>query len=154
ILEPPGETPSEMGWREERVEMPLLRSEERHELWAQFFPVSTTWPPEAQRRLSERYMLQVGEIAHVSAQGPETFEDVRRLSREFSRGRLDDLGQLLDCPFRREDLQVPERLSRLLDEFLFEARDRIRFWENDRVRRLFPRGTGLIALMSGPPGTG
>lgn len=154
VLEPPGKAPSEPGWREERVEMPRLLSHERRALWEELLPVSMTWEEETQRRLSERYLLQAGEIAHVAAQSPQSFEDVRRLAREFSRGRLDDLGHLLDCPFRREDLQLPERLGRLLDEFLFEARDRIRFWENERVRRLFPRGTGLIGLMSGPPGTG
>lgn len=154
LLEPPGEAPSEPGWREERVEMPRLFSHERRSLWEEFLPVSRSWTEEAQRLLSERYLLQAGEIAHVAAQSPENFDDVRRLAREFSRGRLDDLGHLLDCPFRREDLQLPERLGRLRDEFLFEARDRIRFWENERVRRLFPRGTGLIGLMSGPPGTG
>jgi hypothetical protein len=154
VLEPPGEAPSGPGWREERVEMPRLLSHERRTLWEEFLPISIAWTEETRRRLSERYLLQAGEIAHVAAQSPESFEDVRRLAREFSRGRLDDLGHLLDCPFRREDLQLPERLGRLLDEFLFEARDRIRFWENERVRRLFPRGTGLIGLMSGPPGTG
>jgi hypothetical protein len=154
VLEPPGEVPSEPGWREERVEMPRQWSDERRALWETFLPVSKSWPEDVQQRLAERYMLQVGEIAHVAAQSPENFEDVRRLAREFSRGRLDDLGQLLDCPFRREDLQLPDRLGRVLDEFLFEARDRIRFWEDERVRRLFPRGTGLIGLMSGPPGTG
>lgn len=154
VLEPPGEGTSEPGWREERVEMPRLLSEERGRLWEEFLPASTKWAPEAQRRLAERYTLQVGEIAHVAAQSPESFDDVRRLAREFSRGRLDGLGILLECPFGRADLQLPERLSRLLDEFLFEARDRIRFWENEQARRLFPRGTGLIALMSGPPGTG
>jgi ATPase family associated with various cellular activities (AAA) len=154
VLEPPGEGTSEPGWREERVEMPRLLSEERGRLWERFLPASKEWTEEAQRRLAERYTLQVGEIAHVAAQSPESFEDVRRLAREFSRGRLDDLGHLLECPFVRADLQLPERLSRLLDEFLFEARDRIRFWENEQARRLFPRGTGLIALMSGPPGTG
>jgi hypothetical protein len=154
LLEPPGEFPSEPGWREERIEMPRLLSHQRRALWDEFLPVSGSWPGDAQKRLSERYLLQVGEIAHVAAQLPECFDDVRRLAREFSRGRLDDLGHLLECPFRREDLQLPERLSRLLDEFLFEARDRVRFWEDERVRRLFPRGTGLIALMSGPPGTG
>jgi hypothetical protein len=154
VLEPPGEAHSALGWREERVEMPRLLSHERRALWEQFLPSSKSWSEETQRRLSERYLLQVGEIVHVAAQAPESFDDVRRLAREFSRGRLDDLGHLLDCPFRREDLQLPERLGRLLDEFLFEARDRIRFWENERVRRLFPRGTGLVGLMSGPPGTG
>ncbi len=154
LLEPPGEAPSEPGWREERIEMPRLLSQERRALWKGSLPIVGTWTTEAQGRLSERYLLQVGEIAHVAAQLPQTFDEVRRLAREFSRGRLDDLGHLLGCPFRREDLQLPERLGRLLDEFLFEARDRIRFWENEDVRRLFPRGTGLIALMSGPPGTG
>jgi hypothetical protein len=154
VLEPPGEGTSEPGWREERVEMPRLLSEERGRLWESFLPASRKWTEEVQRRLAERYTLQVGEIAHVAAQSPESFDDVRRLAREFSRGRLDDLGHLLECPFSRADLQLPERLSRLLDEFLFEARDRIRFWENEQARRLFPRGTGLIALLSGPPGTG
>jgi hypothetical protein len=154
VLEPPGEFPSDPGWREERIEMPRLLSHERRALWDEILPVSRTWEVDAQRRLSERYLLQAGEIAHVAAQSPESFEDVRRLAREFSRGRLDDLGHLLECPFRREDLQLPERLGKLLDEFLFEARDRVRFWEDDQVRRLFPRGTGLIGLMSGSPGTG
>ncbi|HEX7177273.1 MAG TPA: ATP-binding protein [Pyrinomonadaceae bacterium] len=154
VLEPPGETPAEPGWREERVEMPRLLSHERARLWEQFLPASKLWTEDERRPLAERYLLQVGEIAHVAAQSPESFNDVRRLAREFSRGRLDDLGHLLDCPFRREDLQLPERLGRIIDEFLFEARDRIRFWENEGVRRLFPRGTGLIGLMSGPPGTG
>ena len=154
VLEPPGEAPPGTGWREERVEMPRLLSNERGRLWERFLPASKGWPEEARRSLAERYLLQVGEVAHVAAQAPESFGDVRRLAREFSRGRLEELGHLLDCPFRRADLQLPERLGRLLDEFLFEARDRIRFWENERARRLFPRGTGLIGLMSGPPGTG
>jgi ATPase family associated with various cellular activities (AAA) len=154
VLEPPGEVPPETGWREERVELPRLLSNERGQLWEQLLPRSKDWPEEARRALAERYLLQVGEVAHVAAQAPESFEEARRLAREFSRGRLEELGHLLDCPFRREDLQLPERLSRLLDEFLFEARDRIRFWEDERARRLFPRGTGLVGLMSGPPGTG
>jgi hypothetical protein len=154
IVEPPGEVRSQAGWREERLEMPRLRSRERGMLWAQFLPIVTQWPEADQTRLAERYLLQVGEIAHVAAQSPTSFDDVRRSAREFSRGRLDDLGQLLECPFRREDLKLPDRLGRLLEEFLFEARDRVTFWEDERVKRLFPRGTGLIGLMSGPPGTG
>ena len=154
VLEPPGEGASAPGWREERVEMPRPLSHERARLWEEFLPAAKKWKEEERRPLAERYLLQVGEIAHVAAQSPETFEDVRRLAREFSRGRLDDLGQLLDCPFARADLQLPERLTRLLDEFLYEARERVPFWENEQVRRLFPRGTGLVALMSGPPGTG
>jgi SpoVK/Ycf46/Vps4 family AAA+-type ATPase len=37
---------------------------------------------------------------------------------------------------------------------LFEARERVRVWEGPAAQRLFPRGRGLIALMTGNPGTG
>jgi SpoVK/Ycf46/Vps4 family AAA+-type ATPase len=49
---------------------------------------------------------------------------------------------------------VPDRLRQALEDFAFEARDRVRFWEAPGARRLFPRGTGLVALFGGPPGTG
>jgi SpoVK/Ycf46/Vps4 family AAA+-type ATPase len=41
-----------------------------------------------------------------------------------------------------------------LEDFAFEAHDRATFWELTSAQRLFPRGRGLVALFSGPPGTG
>jgi len=41
-----------------------------------------------------------------------------------------------------------------LEDFVFEARERKMFWEQENARRLFPQGRGLIGLFSGPPGTG
>ena len=45
-------------------------------------------------------------------------------------------------------------MSDALDDLLFEAHDRVAFWEQPDARRLFPHGRGLLALFSGPPGTG
>ncbi|HLT02618.1 MAG TPA: ATP-binding protein, partial [Geminicoccaceae bacterium] len=64
------------------------------------------------------------------------------------------LGHLLECPFTWDDVVLPERLRQALEDFAFEAHDRVRFWEDAATRRLFPRGTGLVALFGGPPGTG
>jgi hypothetical protein len=154
VAEPPAELRSEPGWLEARVTMPRLDSSERARLWARVLPAVEAWAPGESRRLAERFSVQIGDIVHIAAQGVTSRADAERLARETTRGRLGELGTLLDCPFRREDLQVPERLGHQLDELLFEARERIRFWEEEHARRLFPRGTGLVALLSGAPGTG
>jgi SpoVK/Ycf46/Vps4 family AAA+-type ATPase len=102
----------------------------------------------------ERYRLSIGDLAAISRRGLTTLEEARALCQEATRLRLGDLGQTLDCPFVREDLLLPPALDRVLDDFLFEARARARFWEGTAARRLFPRGRGLVGLMTGPPGTG
>jgi adenylate kinase family enzyme len=142
------------GWHEERFTMPALSSSERRELWLRFIPASGTWAAGELQHLSRRFAATVGEISHVAAQGSEKFDDVCRHTRELSRGKLGELAKLVDCPFTRDDLYVPDELGKLLGEFLFEARDRTEFWEQPSARRLFPRGTGLIGLLAGPPGTG
>ena len=37
---------------------------------------------------------------------------------------------------------------------MFEATERVAFWEQSSHKRLFPQGQGLLALFAGPPGTG
>ena len=64
------------------------------------------------------------------------------------------LGRLLDCPFTWKDLVLPEKVRQNLEDFAFEAQERNRFWELATARRLFPRGTGLVGLFGGSPGTG
>jgi AAA+ superfamily predicted ATPase len=142
------------GWHEERFTMPRLTSSERHELWLESIPASRTWAAGQLQHLSERFAATIGEITHVAAQGSDKFEDVCRHARELSRGKLGELAKLIDCPFTRDDLYVTDELGKLLSEFLFEARDRTAFWEQPSARRLFPRGTGLVALLAGSPGTG
>jgi SpoVK/Ycf46/Vps4 family AAA+-type ATPase len=41
-----------------------------------------------------------------------------------------------------------------IQELIFEAQERLLLWEDPALRRLFPLGTGLMALFCGPPGTG
>ena len=154
IVESADDLAPAVGWHEERFSMPPLSSSERRALWLRFIPAARTWPAARLRHLSERFAATVGEIAHVAAQGTDRFDEVCRLTRELSRGRLGELAALLDCPFSRGDLHVSLELGKLLDEFLYEARERVGFWEQPGARRLFPRGTGLIGLMAGPPGTG
>lgn len=154
ILESTDDLAPAIGWHEERFQMPRLSSAQRRALWLLFIPSARVWPEEQLRSLAERFAATVGEIAHVAAQGTDRYEEVRRLARELSRGKLGELATLVDCPFSRDDLHLPADLRKLLDEFLFEARERVRFWERPEARRLFPRGVGLIGLMAGPPGTG
>jgi SpoVK/Ycf46/Vps4 family AAA+-type ATPase len=49
---------------------------------------------------------------------------------------------------------LPANLNQMLEALLYEARERASFWEAPAARRLFPRGRGLVGLMTGPPGTG
>ena len=137
-----------------RLEMPRLALAERRELWRALLPVCRAWPEAELTHVVERYQVQIGDIAEIARRGLDRVENVRSACRSLTRDRLGDLGSLVDCPFQREDLLLAPKLDRMLDELLFEARERVRFWERPEARRLFPRGTGLIALMTGTPGTG
>jgi len=154
ILEAPEDLAPAVGWHEERVTIPALSSTERKALWRRFLPVVQAWPDGKLDHLADRFRVSVGEIAHISAQGDDTFDGVQQRTRALSHGKFGNLARLMDCPFTRGDLCLPGPVSELLDEFIFEARERNTFWENPKARRLFPRGIGLIGLLSGPPGTG
>ncbi len=154
IAEDQNEVRTRAGWHERTVALQRLTADVRATLWRRLLPDSQAWQARERIEIAERVALSVGEIAHIAEQGPEGPEEVARRARELTRGRLGELGKLIECPFARDDLRLPQRLNEVLDDFLFEARERNRFWEDDAARRLFPRGTGLMALLSGPPGTG
>ena len=139
---------------EHRIDMPTPTFDERRKLWTAHIPESAAWPVYELETLVGRYRLNVGDIVSVSRRGPGSAREAAACARELTRHRLGELGRLLDCPFTWDDLIVPERLREALEDFAFEARDRVTFWESPRAQRLFPRGTGLVALFGGPPGTG
>jgi len=147
----PGSAPD---FLDEAIAMPRPSIDERAALFRAFVPVSQAWSASDLARLAERFQVEIGDIVSIGRRGASTQEEVRELCRAATRDRLGDLGKMLDCPFSREDLVLAGPLDERLDEFLFEAKDRARFWESQAARRLFPRGTGLVALMTGPPGTG
>jgi hypothetical protein len=135
-----------------RVEMPSPRIEDRRAAWRQFAPAS--WSNEQIQSLAERYRVDVGDIAEACAAAPVNPDDAGLRVREASRSRLNQLAQLLQCPFGWDDLILPVLLKEDIRDFVFEAQHRIEFWERKEAQRLFPQGRGLIALLSGPSGTG
>ena len=137
-----------------RIDLPTPTLEERRRLWKANIPESAAWPAHEFETLVSRYRLNAGDIASVGRHGPMSAHEAAAFARELTRHRLGDLGRLLDCPFAWDDLVVPNKLREALEDFTFEAQDRPTFWESPSARRLFPRGTGLVALFSGPPGTG
>ncbi len=136
------------------IDLPSLTLDERRGLWKANIPESTVWPAAELETLVTRYRLNVGDIVSVGRHAPAGAKEAAAFARELTRKRLGELGRLLDCPFAWEDLVVPDRLRDGLEDFAFEARDRVTFWESPSARRLFPRGRGLVALFGGPPGTG
>ena len=49
---------------------------------------------------------------------------------------------------------LPQGVKQLLEAISFEAEERGEFWQQKAAQRLFPQGRGLVALFSGPSGTG
>lgn len=145
---------AEDGVIDERVVLRQPLVDERRMLWLRFVPESRSWPPGDLDHLVERYRISVGDIAIAAGRGAIGAREAAELCRQATRHRLGDLAELVDCSFDRGDLVLPEQLEATLDDFLFEARERVRYWENSGPRRLFPRGRGLVALMTGVPGTG
>jgi AAA+ superfamily predicted ATPase len=139
---------------EHQVRMPSLSGAERAALWRQYVPTAQQWPEGEFRALVERYRVHVGDIATAAQSVIETPHEAGLRVREAARGRLGNLAQLLRCPFQWADLVVPTSLREVLEDIVFEANHRAMFWEQDEARRLFPQGQGLMALFSGPPGTG
>jgi adenylate kinase family enzyme len=137
-----------------RVELPTPTLDERRGLWKSSIPESAAWPANEYETLVARYRLNIGDIVLVGRHAPVSAKEAAALARELTRQRLGDLGRLLDCPFTWDDLVVPDRLCEALEDFAFEAQERLAFWESPNAQRLFPRGRGLVALLSGPPGTG
>ena len=154
IADPGLEPPPCAGALDHRIRMPGLTAQERSKLWQLCLPDSTQWPANEFASLVDRYRVLVGDIAAVAQRGATSAAEAGQQVRESARGRLGNLAQLLACPFSWDDLVVPPPLRDALQDIEFEARHRVAFWEQPEPRRLFAQGQGLMALLSGPPGTG
>lgn len=139
---------------DERLVLPPLSLAERRRLWAEMLPVAAAWPPDALETLVQQHRVTVGEIVSTAQSAACTPAAVTEHVRSAQRHRLEELAQPLACPFHWDDIVIPHNLREALDDFVFEAQTRAPFWEQDYAQRLFPQGRGLIALLSGPPGTG
>ncbi|MCD4724435.1 MAG: ATP-binding protein [Bacteroidales bacterium] len=136
------------------VEMPEIPIAEQKKLLKNMVPVSQSWDKKAFSNLVSQHRMSIGDIKTMADRDVQIISEVSDVLHESARYKLGELAQLLECPFQRDDLILPEYLWKSLDDLIFEARERKQFWEGEHVRRLFPQGRGLIALFNGTPGTG
>ncbi len=136
-----------------RVNLEKINLSEREALWRHFIPEVQTWPVQQFSMLARRN-VHIGDIEAIASLGVSDYKSINELISRRQRDHLEGLALRVLCPFSRADLILNYSLAASLDDFLFEARERDRFWQNVKVARLFPRGKGLVALFSGPPGTG
>ena len=151
--QPPSERADD-GAAELTVRLPPLSDAERRDLWRDLVPGSRRWAKGPFEDLVRGHRVTVGDIAAAARRAPRSPAQAAEAVRESRRGRLGTLAQLLDCPFGWDDLVVSPELRDALEDLVFEARTRGEFWERGDARRMFPQGRGLLALFSGPPGTG
>ncbi len=136
------------------VRLPVPEPATRMELWRQSSAEAAQWPDEDLRRLAEQHSVWPGDIEHAARLGAGDALEAGARVREASRARFANLAQILECPFTFDDMVLPEGTRQLLDAIAFEAGERASFWQQPEARRLFPQGRGLVALFSGPSGTG
>lgn len=127
---------------------------ERELLWHALYPPSRQWPAARLADLCACHEADGGDIAAAATQAPGSPESAAAALRERSRGELGSLARLLPAGFGWEDLVLPAMPTQHLREIAFEARERAHLWAQPEVARQYPYGRGLIALFSGPPGTG
>jgi adenylate kinase family enzyme len=136
------------------VVLPALSIDGRRGLWRRHAPWAADWSEAEFESLVRQHRTLPGDIARIATRGQSSLAETIALLRASARESLGDLAEPLECPFDRDDLVVTAQLSETLDDLLFEANDRVAFWEQPDARRLFPQGRALLALFSGPPGTG
>jgi ATPase family associated with various cellular activities (AAA) len=137
-----------------RVDMPLPTIDERRQLWLELIPEASAWPAAELDALTLHYRLGADDIATICDHAPQDAAAAAALVRASHQGSGDEVVSAIPCPFTWEDLVLPAALKNALAEFAFEAAERERLWESSVARRLFPREIGLVALFSGPSGTG
>jgi len=152
VADPGQEVPPSSAVVDHVVRLSPFNEDDRHELWRR--AGAADWPHQEVRCLARDLHAVPGEIVAAMAARPASAAIAALAIREGARGRLGGLATWVECPFRWDDLIVSDAVRDTLVDFVFEARDRGRFWERESARRLFPQGRGLFALLSGPPGTG
>ena len=155
ILCEPGKEPTpSSGVIDREVHLPMPEPATRERLWRESSEDARDWPDDEVRELSEHHSVWPGDIKQASLLGPRNPVEAGFLVRQAARSRFGNLAQILETPFTADDLVLPAGVKRVLETIAFEAEDRIAFWQQQEPRRLFPQGRGLIALFSGPSGTG
>jgi hypothetical protein len=137
-----------------RVEIPVIKFDERMSLWKQWVPQSMTWPPGELHEMVEKYQSTVGQIVSLGRKKCNSIAEAYEALKQDAAHRLGKLAQLNNGSFTWDDLVVSDTVKDTIEDFTFEATERVHFWEQFAAQRLFPQGRSLIALFTGSPGTG
>ncbi len=137
-----------------RVVLPPISFDERLSLWRKYVPLSVAWPKDEMEEMVLRYETTVGQIVAIGKKMTPTLADAYEALRADSGRRLGNLAQQMPSTFTFEDLVLPDYTRKGIEDFIFEATERIQFWEQSNAKRLFPYGRSLIGLFTGSPGTG
>ncbi len=123
-------------------------------LWKKFVPASQYWPEGELNQMVSRRSATISQIIEAARRGVTSPGETSAVLKAGTRQRLGSLAHPLTGDFSWEDLVLSDSLRKNLEDFCFEATDRVSLWEKPEARRLFPQGRGLIALFAGSPGTG
>jgi len=137
-----------------RVVLPAISFDERLSLWKKHVPLSVTWPKVEMEEMVLRHETTVGQIVSIGKKMTPAIAAAYQALRADSGRRLGNLAQEMPGTFSSDDLVLPEYVTKGIEDFIFEATERIQFWEQPNAKRLFPYGRGLIGLFTGSPGTG
>lgn len=137
-----------------RVVLPPVSFDERLSLWQKYVPLSVTWPKAEREEMVMRYETTVGQIVAIGKKNTPTIADAYEALRADAGRRLGNLAQQMPGTFTFDDLVLPDYTRKGIEDFIFEATERVQFWEQPHAKRLFPYGRSLIGLFTGSPGTG
>lgn len=137
-----------------RVVLPPVLFEERLALWRKHVPLSVTWPKAEMKEMVLRHETTIRQIVSIGKKMTPSIADAYEALRADSGRRLGNLAQQMPSTFTFDDLVLPDYLKKGIEDFLFEATERVQFWEQPHAKRLFPQERSLIGLFTGSPGTG
>ncbi|MEO6037305.1 MAG: ATP-binding protein, partial [Saprospiraceae bacterium] len=137
-----------------RVMLPNISFSERLSLWRKYVPLSANWPTVEMEEMVLRHETTVGEIVSIGKKMTPAISDAYEALREDSGRRLGNLAQRMPGTFTFDDLVLPDYTRKGIEDFIFEATERVQFWEQPNAQRLFPYGRSLVGLFTGSPGTG
>ncbi len=149
------------------LELPFPNHELQRRIWSQYLPRGARLERSVSLGdLAGRYNMTGGKIraamanavARAAVREPDdvvvTGQELTEAIRHQLAHRLGDLAGRVSTPFTRDDLIVPKRVIRRMEEILvfYRQRSKVLFqWGFDKK---LAYGRGLSALFSGPPGTG
>ncbi len=136
------------------ISIPVISYEERLSLWHRHVPLSAVWPKAEMEEMVLRHETTIGQIISIGKKMTPTITEAYEALRSDSGRRLGSLAHRMNCEFTFDDLVVPEYVQNAIEDFIFEATERVQFWEQAEAKRLFPQGRSLIGLFTGSPGTG